>query len=508
MPNQHNPIYGEALYTNDVIRSFEIDLFKQKLENPMELMQTAGQAAFALLQRQWPNARSIVVFCGGGNNGGDGFVLARLAKMQGFSVTIYAIKNVNDLSGLAQEMANACQALNIPIRFWENQPINFTKTDVLIDALLGSGLEGIVKGCFKTAINCINQSGKPVLAIDIPSGLNANTGQCQGNTVKASHTITFIGLKQGLFTSDGPEYCGKITCDSLNIPQHFYKKIKPTAYLFNKEILKKFLKKRPRTANKGCYGHVLIVGGDYGMAGAVRMAAEAALRIGSGLVSVATHAEHRCIVNAQCPEIMCHAIKTSKALEPLINQATVIVAGPGLGQTDWSIALLTECLKAQSKPLLLDADALNLISKKINLAKFKLVNKLILTPHPGEAGRLLFTTTKKIQENRFEAIMKLQKKYHATVVLKGAGTLITSEKTSPIVCTQGNPGMATAGMGDVLSGIIGGLLAQGLPNFESAQIGVYLHARAADMAAAKCGERGLMATDLFYFLQKLSNINP
>jgi len=508
MLSQLDPLCTDALYTNDAIRAFERDLFKAKLADPMQLMQTAGQASFALLQRQWPNARSLVVFCGAGNNGGDGFVLARLAKEQDFNVIIYSIKNFEDLSGLAQETAKACKALNISIHFWENQTIDFTKIDVIIDALLGSGLEGIVKGTFETAIDSINQSTKPVLAIDIPSGLNANTGAIQGKTVKANNTITFIGLKQGLFTDDGAEYCGKIGCHTLNIPKQYYKKINPTAYLFNKKILKKFLKTRPRTANKGCYGHVLVVGGDYGMAGAIRMAAEATLRVGAGLVSVATHAEHRCIVNAECPEIMCHAIKTGKDLQPLIEKATVIIAGPGLGQTNWSIALLTECLKAQSKPLLLDADALNLISTKINVTYFKIIKRLILTPHPGEAGRLLDISTKTIQKNRFDAITQLQQKYHATVVLKGAGTLIKSEKALPIICTQGNPGMATAGMGDVLSGVIGGLLAQGISDFDAAQIGVYLHAQAADMAAAEYGERGLIATDLFHFLQKLSNITP
>jgi NAD(P)H-hydrate epimerase len=493
-----------ALYTSDAISAFERDLFNKKLADPEQLMQIAGQAAFDRLQQQWPRARHISVCCGTGNNGGDGFVLARLAKEKGLDVIIYSIKSLVQLTGLCQEMAQACEALSIPIRLF-NAQADFKKADLIVDALLGSGLEGDVKAPFIDSIAAINASEKPTLAIDIPSGLNATTGQAQGIAVKADLTITFIGLKQGLFTDDGPEYCGQVICDTLNIPQSYYSAIKPTAHLFNKTTLKSCLKKRSRIANKGCYGHVLIVGGDYGMAGAVRMAGEAALRAGAGLVSVATHREHRDIVNAECPEIMCHGVETAHELDPLLKKATVVVIGPGLGQKKWGISLLNKILNKNNNPLLLDADALNLIAQKKVLMDFD-TTEMIITPHPGEAARLLDASVKTIQHNRFTAAIHLQKSYHATVVLKGAGTLIQAKNTLPIICTHGNPGMATAGMGDVLSGTIGGLLAQHLTPLDAAQIGVYLHAKAADMAAAQYGERGLIATDLFHFIQKLSNI--
>jgi ADP-dependent NAD(P)H-hydrate dehydratase / NAD(P)H-hydrate epimerase len=495
-----------ALYTNDIIRAFERDLFEKRLANAKELMQTAGKAAFNLLQQRWPNAQRIAVFCGSGNNGGDGFVLARLAKENGLNVSIYSINSIKDLAELPYEMASACEAQNILIKPADKQSIDLTQTDVIVDALLGSGLKGMVKPPFIDVIGCINQSNKPVLSIDIPSGLNANTGQAQGPTIKANGTLTFIGLKQGLFTGDAPDYCGQIICHSLNIPKHYYSRITPTAYLFNQDLVGRLLKKRPRTANKGCYGHVLVIGGDYGMAGAVRMTAEAALRVGAGLVSVATHKDHRDIVNAECPEIMCHAVESANELIPLLTKATVVVVGPGLGQSKWSISLLNGALNEKNKPFLLDADALNLIAnKKVSLPSF--VKEIVITPHPGEAARLLNVPITTIQHDRFAAALHLQQHYHATVVLKGAGTLIQSKDTLPVVCTGGNPGMATAGMGDVLSGVIGGLLAQRLNPFDAAQIGVYLHAKAADMAALAYGERGLSATDLFRFIQKLSNIS-
>ncbi|MCB1828182.1 MAG: NAD(P)H-hydrate dehydratase [Coxiellaceae bacterium] len=265
------------------------------------------------------------------------------------------------------------------------------------------------------------------------------------------------------------------------------------------EALQRSLPKRDRDAHKGRFGHVLIIGGDYGMGGAVRMAAEAACRAGAGLVSVATRPEHVCVVSTDRPEIMCHQVQKSEDLTPLIEKATVIVIGPGLGKTDWAKMLLEKVLNA-SQPKLLDADALNLLSNQP-----KRSNQWVLTPHVGEAARLLDINVNDVQEDRDNTAKHLQEKYGGIIVLKGAGTIVQGPEGESAICTAGNPGMASGGMGDVLSGVIGGLLAQGLPLLKAAELGVLVHAMAADKAAEVGGERGLLATDLMNYIRLLVN---
>jgi NAD(P)H-hydrate epimerase len=260
-----------------------------------------------------------------------------------------------------------------------------------------------------------------------------------------------------------------------------------------------YLKPRPRDSHKGLFGHVLVVGGDYGFSGATRLTAEAALRVGAGLVSIATRPEHALTLNIMRAEIMCHGIRHAKDLMPLLSKATVIVLGPGMGQSSWAKKLFTQVLKSK-KLLVIDADALNLLAKKCLT-----YTNWILTPHPGEAARLLNMTSDAIQQDRPAAIIKLQKKYKGVSVLKGAGTLILEGDGIPALCDAGNPGMATAGMGDVLSGVIAGLIAQGIPLIIAAKLGVLVHAKAGDLAA-KEGERGLIAMDLFPYLRQLVNL--
>lgn len=259
-----------------------------------------------------------------------------------------------------------------------------------------------------------------------------------------------------------------------------------------------YLKPRPREAHKGMYGHVLVIGGDYGFFGAVRMAAEAALRVGAGLVSIATRIEYASTLNIMRPEIMCHGIRSEKGLVTLLDKATVVVIGPGLGQSRWAKKLLLRVIKSK-KPLVVDADALNILaSKPVKYANW------ILTPHPGEAARLLKIKSKEVQVDRLSTIKALQEKMGGVCVLKGAGSLILAPNECLAVCEAGNPGMASAGMGDVLSGVIGGLLAQDIPLVDAAKLGVLVHAEAGDLAA-KEGERGMIATDLFPFLRRLVN---
>lgn len=486
-----------ALYQNQQIRDLESLVIAQEWDDEYGLMQKAGAAALTELRTHWPDARSLTVCCGKGNNAGDGYVLAQLAHQQGMNVQIYHLAPSSELIGAAQLAAKACQEAGVSMNPYTSQ-VNLS-ADVIVDALLGSGLKGEVREPFATAIAAINATGRPVLAVDVPSGLNVDNGEALGCAVNASVTVTFIGLKPGLYTFQGPSHCGKIIRNDLNINEDFFKNTRNYAELLDWELIESFLPRRARNAHKGDFGHVLVVGGDYGMGGAVRMAAEAALRVGAGLVSVATRPEHVPVVSSSRPEIMCHEVMASDDVEALFERASVLVIGPGLGQTDWAKLLLNKSLESKL-PLVVDADALNILS-----AEPRKCDHWIVTPHPGEAARMLEQTTEVVQHQRFEAAQELQLRYGGVAVLKGAGTIVRDGSELPRVCPAGNPGMATAGMGDVLSGVIGGLLAQGLSLTQAAQAGVMIHALAGDRAAAAGGERGLLACDLMPYIRELVN---
>lgn len=486
-----------ALYQNSQIRDLESYVIKKNLSDEYSLMQKAGQAAFHALLQYWPQTRHLIVCCGKGNNGGDGYVLARLAKTHGLEVSIHSIFDVSMLNGIAKKVAEECKAAHVTIQAFDSTVL--TQANVLVDALLGTGLHGEVQEPYLSAIHAINAANRPVMSIDVPSGIDVDNGCVHGTAVKAVVTITFIGLKQGLLTNKAPNYCGELLINDLEIPIQAYEKIKPSAETIEWKTIKPALPRRSRDAHKGDYGHVLVIGGDYGMGGAVRMAAEAALRVGSGLVTVATRPEHVPVVNSSRPEIMCHQVTQYEDLEKLIKRASIVVIGPGLGQSDWAKNLLNRVLESEL-PKVLDADALNLLSQ-LQVKS----NYWILTPHPGEAARLLRIKCQAVQDDRFVAVDAIQRQYGGVAVLKGVGTLVKAANTLPKVCQAGNPGMASGGMGDVLSGIIGGLLAQRLDLAMAAEAGVLIHSLAADRAAMEGGERGLLATDLMKHIRALAN---
>ncbi len=457
-----------------------------------ELMGRAGYEVFRCIKQHWPKALSVAVFCGSGNNAGDGYIIAGLALAAGLKVCVYAASEPEKLNGnalLAYRKYSKAHGTVMP--FQAGQVIN---ADVLVDALLGIGLDRPLTGLYAEAIQMINAHSSPVVAVDIPSGLNADTGNVMGCAIKADCTVTFIGLKQGLFTGQAAEYCGEICYAQLAVPDEVFSGFKATAT----RVVKTRLPRRDRCAHKGSCGHVLIVGSDLGYSGAARMAGEAALRVGAGLVSIATRPEHSGLMNLNRPELMCHGVETAAQLATLLEKADVVVLGPGLGQSAWAKTLFN-AVRISEKPMIVDADGLNLLAKS-PAAK----PNWILTPHPGEAARLLNCTTADIQQNRFTATLAIQANYGGVAILKGAGTLIASEQQLA-VANSGNPGMASGGMGDALAGVIAGLLAQGLSLQDAAQQGVYHHGLAADLAAAKDGERGLLASDLMPYLRQLVN---
>lgn len=474
-----------ALYRAEKVR--EMDRFAiEKIGIPgIELMNRAGQAAFRIVREKWPHSRRMAVVCGAGNNGGDGYVVARLALEAGMEVRVYALSDIASLRGDARSACQAFQSAGGKIQ--AGMPADFGQTELIVDAMLGTGLDREVTGKYAKSIEAVNRFSGPVLAIDIPSGLQADTGFPLGQAVRAAHTATFIGLKQGLFTGEAADYCGEISYADLDVPRAVHESVTPSATLLRP--FSKGLPPRKRSAHKGHFGHVLVIGGEAGLTGAARMAAEAAARVGAGLISIASRPGHASLLNLMRPELMCHGVEKGSELAPLLERATVVAIGPGLGQSDWALDLLKTAFHS-GLPLVADADALNLLARH----PLKREN-WILTPHPGEAARLLRNKAVAIQKDRFKAVAELQKKYGGVCVLKGSGTLICEPDKPPSVCAAGNPGMASGGMGDVLTGVLAGLVAQGLALGEAARMGVCLHSAAADRAAAG-GERGMLACDL------------
>jgi NAD(P)H-hydrate epimerase len=461
-----------------------------------ELMTRAARYAFDVARGRFPDAARWQVLCGSGNNGGDGYVLAGLAAAAGIDVEVLWLSDPAKLSGDAATGYRDFVAAGGSVRaFGEGLD---PRADLLVDAMLGSGLSRDVAGPFLDAVAACNDHPAPVLALDVPTGLHGDSGAVMGSAIVADVTISFVGRKPGLYLGAGPDRVGQLYFSDLQIPAACYAAVPASFRIVTAAQVRRQLPRRPRQSHKGDFGHVLVIGGAPGMPGAVCLAGEAALRAGAGRVSVATHAANAAVVPARRPELMCHAVDGAAALEPLLRSASVIAIGPGLGRGDWSAALLEAAL-ASGVPLVADADALNLLAGHPAPRDDR-----ILTPHPGEAARLLGQSSAEVQADRRLAVCELQRRYGGTVVLKGRGTLVASEAGLPWLCSRGNPGMASAGMGDVLTGIIAGLLAQGLSLEMAAVIGVDVHARAADVAA-ECGERGLLATELLQELRPWLN---
>jgi NAD(P)H-hydrate epimerase len=460
------------------------------------LMTRAGAAAVRAARERFPNAMRWQVVCGAGNNAGDGYVVARLAAQEGIVVSVVALVDPELLTGDAASAYGEYAATGGVTLPWEGALDD--AAELLVDALLGSGLERDVGGEFAKAVTAMNAHAASVMALDIPTGVHGDTGQVMGTAVTADLTVTFVGLKAGLFADEGAELCGTLVFDGLDVPEHCRPHGEALFRRISSRVLDRCLKRRRRSAHKGHFGHVLIIGGGEGMPGAVRLAGEAALRTGAGLVSIATHPSHATVIVGSRPELMSHAIEDSESLAPLLERATAIAFGPGLGTSNWARQLYG-AVRSLELPCVWDADALNLLAELPAASE-----RRVITPHPGEAGRLLGESTATVQSDRRAALVSLQDKYGGVVVLKGANTLVTSKKGVPWLCTGGNPGMASPGMGDVLTGIIAALLAQGLGKEAAAVVGVEVHARAGDRAA-KAGERGTIASDLIVELRRVVN---
>ncbi len=487
---------GLPLYSVDAARALDRRAVETFGFGADDLMRRAGAAAWRVLRDRWPDAHRIGIACGPGNNGGDGYVLALLARDSGREAVVVALPDGASRSDPARALHAQWLAQGGSVRAFDGAlPV----VDLWVDALFGIGLARAPDGAAALLIEAINASRRPVFALDVPSGVDADSGRAPGAAVRADCTLQFIVAKRGLHTGAARALAGEVLLDALELSSGLLASEAHHAELLRADALAGWLPRRARGAHKGDFGHVLCVGGDHGTGGAVVLCAESALRSGAGLVSVATRAPHVAALLAARPEAMAHAVEESADFAPLLQRASVVAIGPGLGQGEWGRALYAAAL-GSGKSLVIDADALNLLAQHPQPLR-----DAVLTPHPGEAARLLGVSTDAIQCDRYGAAQALADRYAAVVVLKGAGSVVAAPDQIPVVIDAGNPGMASGGMGDVLTGVIAALRAQGLPAFDAAACGALLHAAAGDLATRHRGERGLLASDLFPHLTRLAN---
>lgn len=486
------------LFRSDQVREIDRRAIAERGDDGFGLMSAAAMASFRRLRANWPDARRLLVCVGPGNNGGDGLVLAAIAKREGLDVWTVSIGADRPPSGPAREARAMADAAGVAESAFLSSGA-WPDVDLVVDALYGIGLSRPPEGEAARLIEAVNDSRLPVLALDVPSGLDSDSGWAPGVAIRATATVCFIAWKRGLWSGEGPALAGTRWLETLDVDEAHVSAVGMSGVLLAPDLLARALPPRVPTAHKGHYGHVLAIGGDHGYAGAVRLAAEAAARSGAGLVSVATRAEHVAAIVAARPELMVRGVAQTGELESLLERATVLALGPGLGTSTWSVSMWVRAMGCE-RPAVIDADALNLLARSPR----SLAPGSVLTPHPGEAARLLGCDTADIARDRFGAAAELARRFNAVCVLKGAGSVIADPSGAFAVCPFGNPGMATGGMGDVLSGVVAALLAQGLNAFDSAMLGVLAHALAGDRAALH-GQRGLLAGDLLAELRAVLN---
>ncbi len=485
-----------SLYDTAALRRIEVQA-AALLDGDHVLMQRAGLAGWRGVLAHWPQVQRLVVVCGPGNNGGDGYVLARHAHQAGREVRVLRLPTHAPRTELARRMEQEYQAAGGRVDVFDH---TLAETDLIVDAMFGIGLSRAPDAEVAALMTVINDATWPVFALDAPSGVDTDTGEVRGEAIRATRTLQFIAAHVGLATGAALDHVGICDVAALDLPADLLATMPPAAHALFADDVDTFLKPRHRNAHKGQSGRVLCIGGDHGKGGAIVLCTEAALRSGAGLVDVATRTSHVPALLARRPEAMAHGVDAADAMRDVLAAADVVAIGPGLGQETWGKSLYDAAIDC-GKTCIIDADALNVLATAPRL----LPANCILTPHPGEAARLLGIATRDVQADRRAAAHTLCERYGGVVVLKGAGTVVAARGQTPRIICAGNPGMAVGGMGDVLTGVIAALCAQGLPSFEAAMCGALLHAAAGDAAARDGGERGLLPSDMFVHLRRLAN---
>ncbi len=479
-----------ALFDNAGMRALDAAGLALPGMAPGELMERAGQALLAVVRREWPQARRIGILCGPGNNGGDGYVLARLAAEAGLEVRVH---------GGPSRARPESDGRRAHARWREGggevhalEDFDPAAADLWVDCLFGIGLERPLTDAYGALIEQLNASGAPVLAADVPSGVDIDTGRVLGQAVRAERTLTMIADKLGLHTGGAVDCAGEVEVARLDLPGTVAEGIAPVARHLGPANWREYLPARRPGVHKGDCGHVLVVGGAPGYSGAARLAATAALRAGAGRVTLATHPDHAAWANLERPELMVQGIRDTGELQALMRRVDVVVVGPGLGQDAWGRGMWLAVADAELARVV-DADALNLLAEAPRRGE-----GWILTPHPGEAARLQGTDAGSIEADRPGQVRDLAGRLGGVVLLKGAGTLVAGPEAGLLTCvTGGHPGMATAGSGDVLTGIIAALRGQGADARTAAEVGAAWHCAAACVARDRLGgARGMLAGDL------------
>jgi hydroxyethylthiazole kinase-like uncharacterized protein yjeF len=477
------------------------------------LMENAGRGAACVISHLYPDmaSRRVAVICGKGNNGGDGFVIARCLIQQGAQVQVYLGASRDQISGDARVFLEILQNLGVSIQQVPadvkspGREVLWSSYSLVIDALLGTGIHSKVRGTYRRLIEDMNRSEADIVAVDIPSGLSADHGMPLGAAVEADVTITFGLPKVGQFLYPGRELCGDLWVVDIGIPHQVIEKKSFPYRLITPQVLKGVIGHRSKEAHKGHFGHVLVLAGSAGKTGAGVMASEAALRVGAGLVTMGLPKSLNSAMEARLTEVMtlplpetAHQSLSREAMGEIMDALegkTCVALGPGVSTMGETPEMVRELVRRIPLPVVVDADGLNALCGHLDALQ-KAPAPRLLTPHPGEMGRLLNRSVRKIQEDRIGSALALAAQTGAYVTLKGAGTLVAHPDGHVGMIPTGNPAMASAGMGDVLTGILAGLIAQGVPPFEAMQLGAYLHGWIADEWAAEIGERGLVATDL------------
>jgi NAD(P)H-hydrate epimerase len=472
------------------------------------LMERAGKGATAVLRRRWKRGRTVIV-CGRGNNGGDGFVIARHLKRAGVPVDVWLAGAPDAVRGDAAQALKAWRKVGGRVRSCGpgddlgDLRTQLAKASLVVDALLGTGLNAPVEGAHAALIDLMNAAAAPILAVDIASGLSSDTGRPLGAAVRATVTATFGHPKVGQVLHPGIEHTGELEVVDIGLAADGLATVGPTAHVLDPRTVGALIPRRPRDAHKGTFGHLLIVAGSRGKTGAAHLAAMGALRSGAGLVTVATPSECLPIVASMAPEYMTEPIDETPdgldadAIDDLLEAARDVLAiGPGLGQAPGTRTFIQALVDRATLPLVIDADGLNAFAGQPDRLAGREGRDVIITPHPGEMARLVGMSIEDVQANRLEIARAFASTHHVYVVLKGHRTLIATPDGTIFINPTGNPGMATGGTGDVLTGMIAAWLAQLLDAEAACKLAVYLHGMAGDLAEADEGEASMTSGDL------------
>ena len=479
----------------------------------MVLMENAARGATRFFLEKFPDIekRKVGVIAGRGNNGGDGYVMARYLKQKGVEVAVYLLASADRVQGDAAANLKFLKPLDIPLVEIpdENTLLRFqsemTEVEIWIDAILGTGLKSDVRGFFKSVIEFINSSNRPVFAVDIPSGLNSDTGQVCGTCIRAKATATFAFAKSGHFIHPGPQYSGELDIIDIGIPATVADEVNPRQWLITPKDIPACIPPRRPDAHKGTTGHVLVVAGSPGKTGAAAMTSISALRSGAGLATLGIAESLNPVLEPQVLEAMTAPLPETQPgilgesafgpLSQLMADKKCVAIGPGLGQAKDTKKLVGKIIETAGQPLVVDADGLNCLAGQTGLLK-KSGAQIILTPHPGEMARLAGGSVGDVQQDRIKCAREFAVSFNVHLILKGANTVIALPDGRIYINSTGNAGMASGGMGDVLTGVLAGLIAQGLSPEDACRAGVYLHGAAADRLAREIGPRGYLAGEV------------